>query len=59
MQDVRTVINNIVSDLYALVEVLEVQQKITDGRIAIAETQATQHTTVLKNIANMIDNELR
>lgn len=58
MNDVRTVINNIISGLYELADVLEQQQHETNAKIAWVEGQSTRQRVVLQNIADMINNEL-
>ena len=58
MNNVRTVINKIISGLYELADVLEQQQMETNTKIAQIEGQSTHQRLVLQNIASMINSEL-
>ena len=58
MNNIRNVINNIVSSLYELADVIEQQQLETNTKIAQVEGQSTHQRLVLQNIASMINSEL-
>lgn len=58
MNDLRTVINNIISGLYELADVLEEQQKIVNGRVNFIEDKSCKHSNALRGIVDVINSEL-
>jgi hypothetical protein len=59
MDSVQTIINNIILNFSALSEALKEQEEINKTKFEYVNNELSTHRTVLKNIADMINKELR
>lgn len=58
MNDLRTVINNIISGLYELADALEEQKVVIDDRINFVDNEVWKTKNALRGIVDVINHEL-